>query len=147
MKKSIGVLLLVALPAMPAFADTADDLDKWFRDGYAALYVENAWDRADEFEQYFADEIHYRSDDGLNITDVKGFVLDSLPVWRDEGWLGTDVAGLSTKMLNASTVVFDVKWLDRNNDGSTEESCGWYVADKIDGTWLISQYISMACSS
>jgi hypothetical protein len=138
--------LLVALVALPASADAAEDLDRWFRDGYAALYAENAWDRADEFAQYFADVIVYRSDDGLVEADVNSFVVDSLEVWRSEGWLGTDVAELDTKLLNATTAVFDVKWRDRNDDGSTEDSCGWYVADKVDGTWLLSQYIAMSCA-
>ena len=138
--------LLIALVALPASTDTAEDLDRWFRDGYAALYAENAWDRADEFAQHFADVIVYRSDDGLVEADVNSFVVDSLEVWRSEGWLGTDVAELDTKLLNATTAVFDVNWRDRNDDGSTEDSCGWYVADKVDGKWLLSQYIAMSCA-
>ena len=35
--------LLFALLALPASAETAEDLDTWFRDGYAALYVEESW--------------------------------------------------------------------------------------------------------
>lgn len=145
-KKLTWTPLLVLFAAMPALADTAEDLDQWFRDGYAALYVENAWDHADEFAQYIADEIVVRSDDGLETTDVNGFVVDLLDEWRSEGWLGTDVANLKTKMLNATTVVFDIKWLDRNDDGSTEVTCGWYLADKIGDTWLLSQYISTKCA-
>ena len=139
-------MLVFVLAAAPASAETAEDLDNWFRDGYAALYTENAWDRAGEFAQYFADVIEYRSDDGLVRTDVTGFVVDSLEVWRSEGWLGTDVAELDTRLLNATTAVFDVRWRDRNDDGSTEDSCGWYVADKTAGKWLLSQYIAMACT-
>ena len=146
MKKVTWMLLLSLLAPLPASADTADELDKWFRDGYAALYVENAWDRADEFAQYFTDEIALKSDDGASVLDVNGFVVDSLDGWRSEGWLGTDVAALDTKLLNATTAVFNVRWRDRNDDGSTEDSCGWYFADKVDGKWLLSQYISMACA-
>ena len=138
--------LLVALVALPVSADTAEDLDRWFRDGYAALYVENSWEKADEFAQYFADDITVRTDDGLVKADVNSFVVDSLEVWRSEGWLGTDVEKLDTKLLNAKTAVFDVNWLDRNDDGSTGNECGWYVADKIDGKWLLSQYIAMSCA-
>ena len=79
-------------------------------------------------------------------SDANRFVINSLEGWRAEGWLGTDVEALDTKLLNASTVVFDVEWHDRNDDGSTENSCGWYFADKIDGEWLLSQYISMSCA-
>ena len=146
MKKLYCTALLLAFAAMPTYADTADELDTWFRDGYAALYVENAWDRADEFAQYFAPIIAYRSDEGLAILDVDGFLVDSLEVWRDEGWVGTDVANLETRLLNASTAVFDIKWLDRNGDGSTGYECGWYIADKLDGPWLLSQYIQTACA-
>jgi hypothetical protein len=138
--------LLFALLALPASADTAEDLDRWFRDGYAALYVENSWDHADEFAQYFADVIADRSDDGLDVTDVNGFVVDLLEEWRSEGWLGTDVHELDTTLLNATTAVFDIHWRDRNADGSTADECGWYFADKIDGKWLLSQYIMMSCT-
>ncbi len=146
MKKLNWAPLLFALVALPASAETAEDLDKWFRDGYAALYVEKSWDRADEFAQYFADVITMRSNNGVTETDVNGFVIESLPVWRSEGWLGTDVAELDTKLLNATTAVFDINWRDRNADGSTANECGWYVADKIDGKWLLSQYITMSCT-
>ena len=145
MTKTFATLLLVILVAGPAAAETSEDLDKWFRDGYAALYVENAWDRADEFPQYLADEIAYRSDEGLLVTDVNGFVIDSLDVWREEGWVGTDVASLKTKLLNDTTALFVIKWHDRNDDGSEEYSCGWYFADKTDGKWLLSQYIATTC--
>ena len=145
MKNPSWTLLLLAITSMPASAETAEDLDQWFRDGYAALYVENAWDHADEFAQYFADEITYRSDNGLVISNVDGFVVDALEEWRSEGWLGTDVAELDTKLLNATTAVFDIKWHDRNDDGSTAYECGWYFADRVDGKWLLSQYIAMAC--
>ena len=130
----------------PVSAETSDDLDKWFRDGYAALYVENAWDKGDEFRQYLADEIHYRSDEGLLVIDADGFLIDSLDMWRAEGWVGTDVAGLKTKLLNETTAMFAVKWHDRNDDGSEEYSCGWYFADKADGAWLLSQYIETSCN-
>jgi hypothetical protein len=146
MKKLSWAPLLIALVALPASADTAEDLDKWFRDGYGALYAENAWEHADEFAQYFTDVITYRSDNGFGESDVNGFVVESLEEWRSEGWLGTDVQDLDTKLLNATTAVFDVKWRDRNADGSTEYECGWYLADKIDGKWLLSQYIAMSCS-
>ena len=146
MKKLIWAPLLIALFALPASADTAEDLDKWFRDGYAALYAENAWEHADEFAQYFADVITTRSSNGVSDENVTSFVVDSLEVWRSEGWLGTDVEALDTKLLNATTAVFDVKWRDRSADGSTAYECGWYFADKIDGKWLLSQYISMSCA-
>jgi len=145
MRRFIWTPLLLALVALPASADTAEDLDKWFRDGYAALYVENSWDHADEFAQYFADVITVRSSNGVTKSNVNGFVVDSLEVWRSEGWVGTDVADLETQLLNDRTAVFDVKWRDRNDDGSTGYECGWYFADKIDGKWLLSQYISMSC--
>ncbi len=146
MTKLSLVTLLIAFVAPTAAAETAEDLDSWFRDGYAALYAENSWEHADEFAQYIADVITTRSDDGLVEGDVNSFVVDSLEEWRSEGWLGTDVAELDTKLLNATTAVFDIKWRDRNGDGSTEYECGWYVADKVSGKWLLSQYIAMSCA-
>lgn len=139
-------VLLTTLFASPALAESVADLDKWFRDGYGALYFENSWDRADEFAQYFTEEISYRTDEGVSVLDINDFVVDSLEVWRDEGWEGTDIAGLDTKLLNATTALFDIKWHDRNTDGSTSFECGWYIADKIDGQWLLSQYIVMECA-
>ena len=146
MKKLSHLILLTTFITAPAGADTAEDLDRWFKDGYGALYLENAWERADEFAQYFTVEIAYRSDEGMSVTDINGFVVDSLETWRDEGWEGTNIASLDTKLLNATTAFFDIKWHDRNTDGSTSYECGWYFADKIDGQWLLSQYIVMECA-
>lgn len=146
MKNLSWAPLFIALFALPASADTAEDLDKWFRDGYAAVYEKDSWDHGEEFRQYFADVIVVRSNNGVSESNANSFVIDSLEGWRADGWLGTDVAALETKLLNASTVVFDVEWQDRNDDGTTENSCGWYLADKIDGKWLLSQYIPMACA-
>ena len=146
MRNSIWGLLLLTLVAPTVSADTAEGLDQWFSDGYAALYAENAWDRADEFGQYFADVIAYRSDDGLVESDVNGFVVDSLDDWRSEGWRSTHVDTLHTQLLNETTAVFDIKWRNRNADDSTDYECGWYVADKIDGKWLLSQYIAKNCA-
>ncbi|MDJ0792760.1 MAG: hypothetical protein QNI98_00850 [Woeseiaceae bacterium] len=109
------------------------------------MYAENAWDRADEFAQYLTEVITYRSDEGHYKLNVNEFVVDSLEVWRSEGWLGTEVEKLDTKLLNATTSVFDIKWRDLNHDGSTEYECGWYFADKIEEKWLLSQHIVMAC--
>ena len=145
MARLLCTALILIMTALPAAADTAAELDKWFRDGYAALYVENSWDRADEFAQYFADEIVYQSAEGRSVADVNEFVVNSLEVWRNEGWVGTDVERLDTKMLNATTVLFNVKWRDRNDDGSTGNECGWYFADRTDGQWLLSQYIQVEC--
>ena len=117
--------------SQPAIADSAEELNQWFRDGYAALYVENAWEKADEFAQYLADEIAYRSDEGLVVVDVNGFVVDSLDEWRNEGWLGTDVAGLKTVMLNATTAVFDITWVDRYAGGSREQSARCELVTRV----------------
>lgn len=146
MARQVYSVLLLLLAVLPAVADNAEDLDNWFRDGYAAVYTENSWDHADEFAQYFTDVIHFRSDEGVVAVDINEFLLDSLEVWRDEGWLGSDVDRLDTRMLTATTVLFDIKWRDRNADGSTGSECGWYIADKIDGEWLLSQYIQMECA-
>ena len=146
MTRLILLPLLLLLDAVPAAADMAEDLDKWFRDGYAALYAKDAWDKADQFAQYFATEIQDRGDDGFDVTDVDDFVINSLDGWHDEGWLGTDVVSLETELLNATTVVFDVRWRDRYEGGSTIDSCGWYLADKTYGKWLLSQWIATTCA-
>lgn len=146
MKRLLWTPLLLTFAALPALAETAEELDNWFRDGYAALYAENAWDHGDEFAQYLAKEITYRGDDGQVAMNVNEFVVDSLDDWRDEGWLGTDVEQLDTRLLNESTALFDIKWRDRNDDGSTEITCGWYIADKSGEKWLLSQYIEIGCS-
>ena len=146
MKKLSWTPLFALLAALPASADMAKELDKWFRDGYAALYFENSWDRGDEFAQYFTDVIVYQNDDGRSETDINGFVVDSLDEWREEGWVGSDVAELDTRLLNDSTALFDIKWRDRNDDGSTVYACGWYIADKVDGKWLLSQNIIIECA-
>ena len=85
--------------------------------------------------------------------------IDNKAAWKDRGveYAAQVVAwGLSDEPIqlvelgrppcSETTAVFDITWLDRNDDGSTELSCGWYFADKVDGKWLLSQYISMECA-
>ena len=73
-------------------------------------------------------------------------IANGIEEWRSDGWLGSDIAGYQSDLLNATTAVFKVKWRDRYADGNEEFECGWYMADLKSNGWVISQYADIDCA-
>jgi hypothetical protein len=69
-----------------------------------------------------------------------------LEYWASEGWLSSDLEGLTMDRLNASTASFKASWRDKYADGSETISCGWYLADLRDGKWLFTNYSEIDCA-
>ena len=62
MKKTILTLILfTSVTTTPLQADTVEELEQWFCDGYAVLFLDNALDHADKFARYFDEVITFRS--------------------------------------------------------------------------------------
>ena len=66
--------------------------------------------------------------------------------WRADAWTGSELVGIQTDRLNESTVVFKSRWLDHYKDREDEYSCGWYVADLRDGSWVFTNYADIDCA-
>jgi hypothetical protein len=65
--------------------------------------------------------------------------------WLADGWQSAELIHLDTTIINESTAAFMARWRDVYVDGMTEESCGWYLADRFDEQWMITAYADSAC--
>jgi len=144
------VILLFALTTSAA-ANAADttiaDVKEWYMTAYAPLWAEKTWDKQEEIFSYYASEITYHGADGtLSVEQSDEWLSTSIETWKAEGWLGSDVPAIHVELLNPATATFKSKWRDRYADGSEAFSCGWYLADKIDGAWQFTQYADIECS-
>ncbi len=142
----IGLTWLATLSAQAETAvPTADD---WYQNQYAPHWKDKAWDKIDVFTTYYSQTIHVRESDGAIYTaDSKPWLGEDLQEWQAEGWLGSDIAAYRSDLLNPTTATFKVKWRDWYDDGSEELSCGWYMADIVDGRWVFTQYADIDCAA
>ena len=49
---------------------TAPTADDWYKNHYAPLYKENAWDVSDEFAKYFDETVYYHASDGTVSAEI-----------------------------------------------------------------------------
>ena len=119
------------LPSM-AIAE-APDPDTWYKDQYAPLWADKPWDKISEIVAY------YPNDDGE--------IAESIAGWRAEEWVSSELTGYRSDHLNGTTSTFKVKWLDRYSDGSTESSCGWYLAEYKNDAWGFVRYEDIDCDA
>ena len=59
--------------------------------------------------------------------------------------LSSELADLDFELLNETTASFKAKWRDYYSGGNIGYECGWYLADLIDGRWLIAEYATIVC--
>ena len=57
------------------------------------------------------------------------------------GWLGDDLLGIESRMVNQTTATLDVRVASRISDGSREHHCIWYLVDNSEGRWLITNVV------
>ena len=136
----------MAVTCMGVRADSA--ADDWYKNEYAPLWKENVKEKLDESLAYYEEAIQVHPGDGPTTTvNLEEWMFESLDEWTEAGWSGSDVAAFHSDQLNASTVTFKVKWLDRYVDGSEEFSCGWYLAARKNDKWLFTQYATIDCEA
>jgi hypothetical protein len=140
-----GLLLLATLPT---FAEKPDQAaEDWYRNDYVPLWKEAAWDKLEEALRYYDEMISLHPPEGTIVSiSSREWLSKSLRQWRSDGWLGSEVTELRSDPLNSTTVAFKAKWRDWYADGSEEYSCGWYVADRDQSTWVITQYAEIDCA-
>lgn len=142
----LGALLFLAT-AVGAETSPGDP-ERWFRDGYAPLWSDRPGDQLDAMLTYYATEIVSHRATGEITTDASAEWLGpSVETWLAEGWLRSELVGLETDRLNESTVVFKARWADVYGNDPTDYSCGWYLADFIDGAWRFTAYADLDCSA
>ena len=123
------------------------DPEKWFVEDYGSLWLEEPWTKVEEIYSHYTETVVSRSPGESPVTmRTREWMGPSFDVWRAEGWVSSEVVDIETDRLNETVVVFKTRWRDDLEDGSVEYSCGWYLADLIDGQWKNSQYATIDCA-
>ena len=148
MKSLLLCIVLSGIVVITANADPASpDPDDWYQNQYAPLWEDHPWDNLEEFSLYFDETIGYRSGDKALVELVsRTWLAESLEGWKSEGWVSSELAGYRSDRLNASSITFKVKWRDEYAGGIEEFSCGWYMADLKDESWVFTQYADIDCA-
>ena len=143
---SLPITLLLSATAFSAHAEIPDP-EAWYRTSYAPLWnAEKPAEEIDAILAHYAQEIVTHSNDGDVSRDAQQeWLAEPMAEWVAEGWLRAELTDLETRPINDSTASFVATWTDRYADGSTEVSCGWYLADYLDGSWIITEYADTSC--
>ncbi len=142
-------LTSLVLISSSAGAETVkEEPESWFRDGYAPLWTDKPGAQLDAMLSYYAPEIVSHRATGEITSDASATWLGpSVETWLAEGWLRSELVELEVDRLNESTVVFKARWADIYAHDPTDHSCGWYLADFIDGAWRFTSYADLDCSA
>lgn len=120
----------------------------WYAEQYAPLWRDEPWTKADEVLTFYHSEIQVHEPGGEIVThETAVWMREILAGWEAEGWLGSQVPDIRVERINHSTASFTTRWLDHYKDAEDDYSCGWYLADLIDGQWKFTQYAEVDCAS
>ena len=139
-----SLLLLLILSFSEAWADPPDP-EAWFRNEYGPVWKDVSAELAGKIKAFYHAEVTVHEPGGERIThNTSQWVDELLTLWSGEGWLGSSVPDIRTHRINDTTAT---RWLDLYTGGESEFSCGWYLADYIDGQWQFTHYAEMDCAS
>lgn len=146
--KPLLFALLLLVPITPVLAEEAiPDPEAWYRDSYAVLWADAPWDQPEALKAHSGDRVViHRADGGLDVLG-NDWLLQNLQMWRDEGWLNSELSALETERIHDTLATFKVRWQDNNEGGVVEFSCSWYQADYLDGAWKLTGYADMDCAA
>jgi len=141
-----GVVLGSMLLADGIRAEIHNDVEQWYRTSYAVLWSESPADHIDAILRHYAPQIMTHTATGEVRTDARDAWLRApMAEWVADGWQSAELIQLDTTIINDSTATFMARWRDVYVDGMTEESCGWYLADRFDEQWMITAYADSVC--
>lgn len=129
-------------------ASDVPDPGRWYAESYAPLWREVTSDSANGVAPFYHSELREHVPTGeILVHESAIWLTESIARWREEGWTGSEVPNLLVNRINASTVSFNARYRDYYDGGETEYSCGWYLADLVDGQWKFTGYAEMDCGS
>ena len=141
-----GVVMASLLLSGAIRAETIKDAEQWYRTSYAVLWSDSPADHIDAILRHYAPHIVTHAESGEVRTDPRDAWLKApMSEWLADGWQSAELIHLDTTVINESTATFMARWRDVYVDGMTEESCGWYLADRIDEQWMITAYADSVC--
>ena len=144
------VLLYVAtvLFTLPVFGEMSSDPDTWYREDYAPLWADNPGANIARLKTFYADEIVTHEMSGAITREARSsWLVEPLQEWLADGWLSAELTAVRTQRINDTTATFMAQWRDRYADGESESSCGWYLADRVDGRWIFTEYAEVECET
>ena len=135
-----AVTSAVAEPVIP-------DPDDWYKNQYAPTWQITPWEKVDVIAGFYAETLErHPPDGGLEVLVTPIWLEEEMDEWRGDGWISSELFNYESRRLNASTVTFQSKWLDRYSDGSEEYTCAWYLADFLDDRWVFTEYANIDCT-
>ena len=149
--KSIAAVGAVALAYLLSIGtviadESIPDAENWYRTSYAPLWSGSPVDDVDRILEHYAPEIVTHESDGtISREEQVAWLATPMQEWVSQGWVRAEMTALNTHLINASTAAFVATWKDYYDDGSTEVSCGWYLADFVDDEWMITEYADTTC--
>lgn len=144
------VMLLLASLSIGEPVQGADkDPESWYLEDYGSLWEESPYEKLAEIKTYYHSSIDLHESEGAIVSVNSSTWAEGLfEEWKAEGWTKSAVSDLQTRRLNASTASFIARWLDwYEGSEETEYSCGWYLADLMEGEWKFTHYASIDCDS
>ena len=141
-----GLVMASLLLSGATRAETLKDAEQWYRTSYAVLWSDSPADHIDAILHHYAPHIVTHAETGEVRTDARdGWLREPMVEWLADGWQSAELIHLDTTIINESTAAFMARWRDVYVDGTTEESCGWYLADRFDEQWMITAYADSVC--
>ena len=141
-----GLVMVSLLLSGAIRAEIIKDAEQWYRSSYAVLWSDSPADNIDAILRHYAPHIVTHAEAGEVRTDSRDAWLKApMSEWLADGWQSAELIHLDTTVINESTATFMARWRDVYVDGMTEESCGWYLADRIDEQWMITAYADSVC--
>ena len=146
-KEWVAVIALASMLLADGIrAETLKDAEQWYRNSYAVLWSDSPANHIDAILDHYAPHIVTHAETGEVRSDARdGWLREPMAEWLADGWQSAELIYLDTTIINESTAAFMARWRDVYVDGTTEESCGWYLADRFDEQWMITAYADRVC--
>ncbi|MEP5764942.1 MAG: hypothetical protein ABJ308_10115 [Halieaceae bacterium] len=148
MTKYLVALCALVFSSQSLAGAPASDPEAWYRGGYAVLWADKPGQQVEAMLNHYYDTVETHSADGSISRDAKrDWLVPSLKQWLAEGWVSAELKQLKVDRINASTTSFKASWIDHYKETPDEISCGWYLADMIDGRWQFTAYADLDCAA
>ena len=135
--------LLLCVPCTHA----AKDAEQWYVEDYASLWQGSPGDNIEAMLTHYASEVVTHEADGrITVSPKRDWLVAPMKAWLAEGWTESELKTVATDRINASTASFKATWIDRYSNAPEDVSCGWYLADLIDGRWQFTAYADLDCA-
>ncbi|MBT8107808.1 MAG: hypothetical protein KJP17_06210 [Gammaproteobacteria bacterium] len=144
MRQLIAFVLMVGGIALAEDEVSMPAADDWYATQYAPLYHDKPWEKAAEIAGHFAENVHVHGEGAGTYSSLQ-WMSEALEEWKIDGWVRSELADLDFELLNETTASFKAKWRDYYTGGNISYECGWYLADLVDGKWLITEYATIVC--